>query len=437
MRVARVLPRFRAAHRALDALAARETWSREQIEALQLARLNAVWRHALRHVPHYRSRIGSGLPGEFSSLEHFTTTVPLLTKAHVREHRRALRSDAAGAGAWHSTSGSTGAPTAVFRSSEAHLEMLRARYRFYQTWGLEIFDRTAFLWGRGAASMGGVRGWAAACRQRAEDRLRGRLRLSAYHLGHDDLREHLARLEAFRPAAIYGLAQAVYLLAAEARTVGFRCDSLKVTILTSEAATERMLATVGESFGAPATIEYGATEIPFIAGRDADGSLRVREDLVLVETLPRDDGRFDIVCSVLNNPEFPLLRYCIGDVTEAPLRIPACGYAALARVAGRDNDLIVTRTGRLLHSARIDGLFENEYVDTVRRYRVHQAADGSVTAQVELMPHASVQVGRLHAQLSTLTEGYDVHLELVERVTQTMAAKHRPVSSELYRAAPR
>ena len=53
-----------------------------------------------------------------------------------------------------------------------------------------------------------------------------------------------------------------------------------------------------------------------------------------VETLPRDDARFDIVLTVLANPSFPLIRYSIGDITDAPLEIPARGRAILKNIAG-------------------------------------------------------------------------------------------------------
>jgi hypothetical protein len=46
MRLLQLLPRFRQARRELEALESREGWSRAQIEALQLERLNEVWAHA-------------------------------------------------------------------------------------------------------------------------------------------------------------------------------------------------------------------------------------------------------------------------------------------------------------------------------------------------------------------------------------------------------
>ena len=54
MKVLRYLPRFRRAYREMRVLEAREVWSRGEIEAFQLDRLNGVWGHAVQHVAHYR-----------------------------------------------------------------------------------------------------------------------------------------------------------------------------------------------------------------------------------------------------------------------------------------------------------------------------------------------------------------------------------------------
>ena len=72
MKVAKLLPRFRQAYRDLAVFASREDWSRSEIEEFQRDRLNAVWRHAVAHVPFYRAlRERLHLPETFGSLEEF------------------------------------------------------------------------------------------------------------------------------------------------------------------------------------------------------------------------------------------------------------------------------------------------------------------------------------------------------------------------------
>ena len=217
MALVRHLPRFRQAYRAQQVLAAREAWPREQLEAIQLERLNAVWAKATRHVPYYRALAAEHcLPQQFASLAEYTQSVPVLPKRVVRERREEFLSEAAEHGFWGRTSGSTGSPMSIYWGKAAHLEILRARYRFYSQWGVDIFDRTVFLWGNSDLMTPGLKGRTLRALRPAIDRLRNRLRLSVYRLAKSDLRSYLRQIGQFRPAAIYGFSSALYLLAQEA-----------------------------------------------------------------------------------------------------------------------------------------------------------------------------------------------------------------------------
>lgn len=428
----RLIPRFREALRAMDSLAARETWSRAEIEAWQLDRLNSVWEHAVRHVPHYRQLANLlDLPPRFASLQEFSTTVPVLSKTQIKTCPQSLMSEQAAPGGWHVSSGSTGSPTSFYWGQDAHLEVLRCRYRMFASWGIDIADRTAFLWSNSAAHEPGFAGHIARLRRPVEDWLRNRLRLSAYQLGRDDLRSHLRRLAHFRPSALYAYSTAAYLLAMEAAAIGFRCDSLKLCALSAEPAFPHMVATMERAFGVPTAIEYGATECALIAGEGPDRMLRVREDVAFVEARPTDDGRYEILLTVLCNPSFPLLRYAIGDMTDAPLEFPARGFAIMKNVAGRQNDLIVSRTGRLLHPLRFDMLFGFASARAVRRYTIDQRADGAVAIAVEAgEPIPLSETARMKREIEELLEGYPVTLEVLPALPEA-PRKHRWTTSAL------
>ncbi len=427
------LPRFREAARQLSVLESRESWTREQIAAYQLERLNALWAGAIQCVPYYRSlRKERGLPEAFGSLEEYQACVPILSKQTIAPNPQQFLAAGAPAGEWHRTSGSTGAPLRVFRSHRDHREMLRARYRFYSLWGVEIFDRVAWVWTSQQARAPGWKGLFQRTRNQVRDHLRKRLWIPADRLGENDLSAHLRRIEQFRPRGMYGFSRAVHLLASKAEEDGFRCNSLRAVFLTGEAAPAYLVAAVQRAFQAPAVLEYGSVDCGFIAGEWPDHTLRVREDLVILETSPREDGLFDILVTPLTNSAFPMLRYKIGDLSQAPLHYPDRGFAILAGVAGRNDDLLRTSTGSYVHAACIDEVFELEYDAWVRRYRVHQDARGEVTAQIEFArPAPADTLARLEQHLSSILGGQPVHVEAVARIPQTAAGKHRLVTSEL------
>ena len=98
----------------------------------------------------------------------------------------------------------------VYGETRAHLERLRCRYRYQTMWGVDIFDPSVFLSGRGATFAPGISGQAVKLRMCAEDYLRNRLRLSGYDLSKCHLHAYLEKINRFRPALLYGYSSAVY-----------------------------------------------------------------------------------------------------------------------------------------------------------------------------------------------------------------------------------
>ncbi len=433
MKIARYLPRFRKAYQAFDELEARESWSRSQIEAFQLQRLNEVWRHAIQHIAYYRRiQTEMDIPTSFQSLAEYSSRVPLLDKAYLRANSQDFISDQARPGKWHRTSGSTGFPLQAFRAHDAHHEMLRTSYRYYRMWGHDIFDPMVFLWNLSSTRTNGIVGILKGCREFAEDKLRNRLRLSALTLGRDDLRGYLDRIAKFKPSAIYSYSRAAYLLALEAKKQNFVCPSLKVINLTSEPASDYIVRTIENAFGVPCIIQYGCVEFGFIAGQAPDRTLRVREDILFLETLPRKDGFYDIVLTCLNNPSFPLLRYDIGDVSDRPLALPEQGFAILNSISGRCGDMLYSPTGRCLHSTAVDSIFEENSYQFVRRYQINQRADYSLLVLIELNhPDRVPDTQKMAKEISQETGGCPTEVQIVEKIHQTEAGKHRNVRSEI------
>ena len=431
MRLIKLLPRFRQAYIELRRLEDRETWRRADVEAFQLERLNALWEHARQHTSFYR-RLSQeqSLPDRFRSLDEFSATVPIVSKADLLRDHEAFRSETRPAGEWVRTGGSTGEPLSVYWSSEAGYEALRSRYRYYAMWGVDIFDPMAYVWGHSGSFQPGMKGWLARIKQPLVDRIRNRLRLSAYELNSTRLHEYLRQIEDFRAVAVYGYASALELLAAVAEETAFACPSLKLLTLTGETVQPRAVERIEQAFHARATVEYGTVECGPLAHEWTDRQLHVREDMILMETIPAGEERFEIVVTVLPNHAFPLIRYRLADVTGALLAKPECGFATLQKVVGRENDCIITRGRQRLHSARFDAFFKVE-CEGVRQFRIRQHVDGSLAVLVEFQEGASRQTSGIEERLRKIVEGYAVKVEAVDNIPLTPAGKVRPVQSEM------
>jgi phenylacetate-CoA ligase len=445
MPIARYLPRFKEAAREINILEQRESWSREQIEEFQLDRLNRVWAHARVHVPYYAHCASElRLPEKFTTLEEFSQTMPVLPKPMVREQKAQLLSGGRHPGLWKYTSGTTGRPNSIYWSREAHQEALYAKYRFHAQWGVDIFDRIVWLWGPGVSQKPGFKGWWSRFRQPYLDRMRNRLRLLAITLDKEHLRTYLAKIQDFQPRMLYGFSRALHLLALEAESASFRCPSLKVIVASSECIFPHMIQRIERALGAPVAREYGSQECGMIAMDDRDRQLRVREDQLMVETLPRPDGQYDLIITPLNNPSFPLLRYAIGDITDRPLLKPPRGMAIISSVGGREHDLLRTPSGEYLHWVQLENMVAKTSESIVRRFTMDQRADGSVEVEVELddpsrTAEAAPKLAALKELLTVRLGGYSVNVRTVDSVRQTVTGKHRVITSALcdLSAAPR
>lgn len=411
-------------------LESRERWSRAEVEAYQLERVNVLWARATRTVPFYHDLSRQlGLPERFRGLDEYCSLVPPLTKEIVQNQPRRFLSSEAGPGGWRRTGGSTGQPLSVFESRNAP-NVMCYRYRHLAMWNIDIFDRAAMLWNQGNKFLPGLAGRMARLTLPVEDYLRNRIRLSAYQLGPSDLPRHLERLERFGPRHIYGFSRALLLLAREARRRGFACPPLSLATLSGEPAPPFLVKEVESGLKVSAVVEYGATECGVIAFEGPDRRLRVREDAVLVETFPRPDGRFGIIITPLDNADFPLLRYSIDDLSDQAIERPDVGFAVLTNVLGRNNDLVRTRSGRYLHAGRFEGVLKR--YDAIRRFRIYQDRAGDLAVSLELSgPANSVDCRGLEDQIRELVEGYRVQVEIVDVIPQTPAGKHRLVISEV------
>jgi phenylacetate-CoA ligase len=236
----------------------------------------------------------------------------------------------------------------------------------------------------------------------------------------------------FGPVLLYGYSSAIYLLALQALETGLTTDSLKLVVMTSEAITQDMRDTVQRAFHTNVVEEYGAAECPVIAYEDKEHNLRVRDDLVIVETLPSESNHYRIIISVLNNPSFPLLRYDIGDLTDKRL-IPADdGFGILGHVVGRRNDLLISRSGQPVYLSPSWLPYVIGQQNSVKRFRIHQFSDGraQVLLEVDSMT-GKVDVNRIREKLGTLLDGQTVEVKLTESITPVSSGKHRWIVSEL------
>lgn len=429
MTVLNIIPRFRAARASIQTLESREQWSRGDIEAFQLEKINLLWKLAKRNSAYY-SRLANEktLPEQFRSLSEFSATMPILDKSLVRSSPELFLSKKMQPGQWQRTGGSTGDPLRVYWSHQAHRRVLAAKYRFDAMHGVDFLERKAWLWGHHASFATGIRGRVERSKQRVSDMMRRRKRYSAYRLGAKDIEAHLIAISKFRPTSIYGYSSAVYLLAKQALQQGVNLESLRLCTFTAEPCPDFFLDTTRQAFNCAAAIEYGSVECGLMANSFPDNTLRIREDLVYLEHLEPEGGRYPILVTVLENDAFPLIRYRVEDVVSDPIVRPKHGFAILKHVVGRDNDVLISRRGELVHSMAIKHILEVD--PRIRRFQVTQSREGDLSVLIESnSPARELNLERIHRSLSDFVDGYDVAISVTPQISGNLAGKHRWIQS--------
>ncbi|MEM8961605.1 MAG: glycosyltransferase [Acidobacteriota bacterium] len=341
----------------------RESWSADRWRSYSEARLATALDHAARRVPYYRAawqeRRRRGDRSSWQVLAHW----PVLRKAEVRAHAEALVADDAGPRFPEHTSGTTGTPLQVWWDHEAIRQwyaLFEARIRGWH--GLSRHDRWAMLGGQLVVPPERRRPpywvWNAPMRQ---------LYMSSYHLAPSTIEACVGALARHQVRYLLGYASSLTSLATLAIEAGIETPRLECAISNGEPLYDDQRAVIQQAFGGPVIDTFGMAELVCAASECRYGTLHLWPEVGWPEILDADDqpcptgtsGR--LIATGLLNRAMPLIRY--DTENRAVLATDSsceCGreLPALARVEGRNDDLVVTPDGRRI--GRLDPVFKTD-----------------------------------------------------------------------------
>jgi len=416
----------RAAARHLGELRQSQWLAADALRALQRGRLEALLRHAARHVEHYRVRFERlGLDAGDGGLVDLAE-LPLLERAALCEDpTQALVSPSRDPARAHAvvTAGATGEPREVW-IDVAELPRRAALEARHREWvgARGVHARLAF-----GTPLAGVRA--------RLERARGGLAVVAIGDG-DQARVDgaVARLERLRPSVLEGSVEALALVASRAATLPV--GAVVAYGQTLDAGLRARLAAV---FGARVFDRYVSRALGPIAQEcDAHAGLHVNVETHVVEILR--DGRVaedghdgEVVVTDLGNRVMPLVRHRTGD-QAALVRDPcACGRASprLVGLRGRPPVWIRGDAGRLVPAGVFAELFR-AYAAVVRRHQVVQEDDGRVVVRIVRKPGwAAATEAELRGALRELLGGATpVELALVEWLAPDAAASASQLAAQ-------
>ncbi|BDD86597.1 phenylacetate--CoA ligase family protein [Desulfofustis limnaeus] len=327
----------------------RECMSREDLEQLQLERLQATLYRVGTHVPFYRNKFFEmKLDYEsFGSLDDLRR-LPFTTKQDLRDNypyglfavplRDVVRI--------HSSSGTTGMATVVGYTGNDIRTWSNLVARILTAAGVTKDDVIQIAFGYGLFTGGFGLHYGAE-----------RIGASVIPISAGNTRRQIQIMQDFKTTALvctpsYALKMADVMMDMGINPSGL---SLKYGLFGAEPWSERMRRQINERLNIIATDNYGLSEVmgPGVAGECLEcNGLHVNEDHFLVEILdpktlepvaPGETG--ELVITTLTKEAFPVIRYRTRDLTRFLLEPCPCGRTMrrIQRITGRTDDMLIIK----------------------------------------------------------------------------------------------
>jgi phenylacetate-CoA ligase len=334
------------------------------------------------------------------------------------------------------TGGSTGKPLAFYYDDAKHELMLAGMMRGFMMSGWRPGQRVLYLWGASRdVTPGGVFAGGPA------DFLSTEKTVSAVEFSEERLSEWVDLIRNWQPVLLYGYASALTQLARFIVDTGITlANSLLGVYSTAEVLNDWQRQLMELAFGCKVFNQYGCREVPNIAWECRHGNMHVFTDMVYLESMPMR-GEDRLLVTSLTNRLMPFIRYNIGDTGRLLTGDCACGlpFPLMEMDVCRNNDLIRTRAGRLVHPAYFNRLLYG--LQQIKQYQWVQTeldrVELNLVAVERLSPQTLAAIG---AEIQREVDGQmQLEVNYLNAIPRTESGKHRFViglGGEQNRPAP-
>ncbi|MBL8301371.1 MAG: phenylacetate--CoA ligase [Ideonella sp.] len=415
-----------------------ERASLDELQALQLQRLQATLHHAYERVPHYRQAFDAkGVhPSDCRSLADLAR-FPFTAKADLRNHypfglfavprERIVRI--------HASSGTTGKPTVVGYTQGDIDTWAHLMARSIRAAGGRPGDMVHVAYGYGLFT-GGL-----GAHYGAE-----RMGCTVIPMSGGQTEKQVQLIRDFRPDIIMVTPSYMQVIVEEFRRQGLdpREMSLSVGIFGAEPWTEAMRRDIEDSAGIDAVDIYGLSEVmgPGVANEciEAKDGPVIWEDHFYPEIIDPDTGEVlpegsegELVFTTLTKEALPVIRYRTRDLTRL-LPPTARSMRRMGKIVGRSDDMLIIR-GVNLFPTQIEELVL-EQGTLAGQYQIVVTREGpldEIAVRCELLPGADASqaqtiAGALRHRIKTMT---GVSAEVVvgppDSIERTLVGKARRV----------
>lgn len=434
--------RHGAAYRRTRRLLARsQHWSRERLQAYQLAKLRETVRRAWEISPYYRETFaaaGVG-PDDLRGLDDIHR-FPTLSKEQLRDNLEAiLASDLDRSKLMTFCTGGTTGSGIVLPFEESYRNRSQAFiWHLWERVGYRPRVLAAILQHRECPPDINDGIW-------YMDKPSNAMVLSAHRLAPTTIHRYLEALEEQRPRVLIAYPSLAYLFASYAKDAGWKSKVFDLVLLGSETLYDFQRRELETVFQADVRIHYGHIESCALFGYcEHSSDYHLQLEYGFVEFL-RDDGApaapgqvGEIVASNFENRALPLVRYRTGDLAEPSARRCACGraYPLVERIQGREGDFIHTPSGIAHSPILIEFLMDEMLLAGYEGFADLQIAQDRLDeVVVRIVPGKtfSEEEARRFCQLLTEELGPEIQVrrEIVDHIPRTARQKKSLIVSGL------
>ena len=286
-----------------------EKWSRDELEAYQLKKLQEITDYAFAHVPYYReaySKVGFK-PGDIKSLDDFKKLPPLEKETLRQNPAEYFTSDEAPklAVSYVKTSGSTGVPLSFACDTVSRAANYAATYRAFNAAGYRIGDVQFIL--KNFPEQKTVCAFSKFSRQ---------LTMHSYHLEEESLQTLAGYLLKHSPRHIAAHPNALLELGLRLKNVSSLFSKLKGITSMSEVLTPQVRERLENIFSCKVYDYYSNMESSIMAYQLENGENIFAEYFCLpeIENAESDPLSGELTTTAFYSKAMPLIRYRNKDV---------------------------------------------------------------------------------------------------------------------------
>ncbi|NJC88633.1 MAG: phenylacetate--CoA ligase [Desulfuromonas sp.] len=343
-----------------------EGMPREELEQLQLERLQATLNRAYKNVTCYRRKFDELgiIPEDVQSLADLRR-LPFTSKEDMRLNypygmfavplREVVRI--------HSSSGTTGKPTVVGYTRNDIKTWSNLVARFMTSAGVTRDDVVQITFGYGLFT--GAFGLHYGAEQ---------IGASVIPMGGGNTEKQIMIMQDYRTTALVGTPSYALTLADRMEKMGInpRNLSLRVGLFGGEPWSEEMRREIEQRLGIIATDNYGLSEVmgPGVAG-ECHGrcGMHVFEDHFLAEIINPETGEVlppgevgELVLTNLTREALPVIRYRTRDITRLNYEPCSCGrtFVRMEKTRGRSDDMLIIKGVNVFPTQIEEVLFQIE-----------------------------------------------------------------------------